>query len=100
MKYALLLIAVILLNACSGKPLTATECHAVTAREIDFAVSKAPASERVDFRAFLEARGHDALADCLAGKTYRRRDYDCMRAARDPQAIGRCIAAASKRLNR
>lgn len=95
------LLAVLLVTffvGCGQKPLSEAECQTLADKEIEFALSKAPAEEVEALRAFLEERSNTSNQQCMAGQTYHRSDYRCMVKANDPTSIGKCIASVNKRL--
>ena len=97
-RVLLIVPALLLLAACSAKPLTASECQLISNQEIAFAVSHVPPEDAASFREHLEQRASAGNAACVAGKTYTRSEYKCMARAKNPAAIGKCIAAVGRRL--
>ena len=96
--HVLAVFASVFVASCGGKPLTEIECRTLANKEIDFAVSKAPAGDAESLRAFLASKADEGNAQCMAGKTYRRSDYKCMIKAVDANEIGECIKKVNKRL--
>lgn len=99
MKLHILAVLVsVLVTACGSKPLTEAECQTLANKEIDFAVSQAPAGAAESVRDFLASKADEGNAQCMAGKTYSRSDYKCMVKAGDTDEIGECIKDVNKRL--
>ncbi|MGA0588490.1 hypothetical protein ACO2Q2_15390 [Dyella sp. KRB-257] len=91
-------LPVTFIAGCSQRPLTEAECQTLADKEIEFALSKAPAEEVEDLRAFLSSVAEGGTARCMAGETYRRSDYRCMVKADDANEIGECVNKVSRRL--
>jgi len=101
MKFRLLMMSsLVLVASCTGRPLAEIECQTMTDKETEFAASRMPTQDRDSFKEWV-SRDQDAyIAQCVAGKTYSRRDYKCAIRAEDMDALGKCIKAASDRINK
>lgn len=99
-KFVSVSLALLLLTACSSKPLSETECRMLVQKEIDFAISKAPPDEADSMRSFLSDSIEGGVARCVTGKTYNRSDYKCIVSAKSPDEIGVCIQEALKHIRR
>jgi hypothetical protein len=76
--YPVVFASLLFLCSCSSKPLTESECRSLAEKEIDFAVSKLPPREAESMRNFFSTKVDEGTKRCLSGKTYDRRDYQCM----------------------
>lgn len=88
----------VLLASCSSRPLTEAECQLISDKEIQYAVAHFPPEDAGSLRERLLKNAADGMAQCTAGKTYRRGDYKCLVKADTPESVGKCIAVVSKRL--
>ncbi len=88
----------VLIASCSGRPLTLAECRTVASKEVGSAISLAPAADAPSLKEHLMRNVASSTAQCVAGHTYRRSDYQCMIQAGDPRETRECIQELSARI--
>ena len=69
----------------------------MASKEVGSAISLAPAADAPSLKEHL-MRNVASSAQCLAGHTYRRSDYQCMIRAGDPRETRECIQEVSARI--
>lgn len=94
----ILVFCAVFITSCSGKPLSQAECQTVANKEIDYTISLAPASDVSSLKQHLVRDVSNSAAQCLAGHTYRRSDYQCMIRAGDSRETDECIQEVSARI--
>lgn len=96
-QWLFLVVSGVLLASCSSRPPSEAECQLISSKEIQYAVARFPPEEAEGLREHLLKSAGDGMAQCTAGKTYRRSDYKCLLKADTTEEIGKCIAVVNKR---
>lgn len=97
-QWFFVVVSGVLLASCSSRPPSEAECKLIADKEIQFAVAHVSSEDAESLREHLSKKAADGMAQCTAGKTYRRSDYKCLMKAGTTEEIGKCIAVVSKRL--
>jgi len=93
-KIGYCLASLIAVSGCTSDRLSEQECRAIRDREVAHMASLAPSSP-------LPPGADDrAIAQCVAGELYSRKDFECIAAASTDLAMSRCMAQAHEKAGR
>ncbi|MFA6231631.1 MAG: hypothetical protein WC617_15885 [Rhodanobacter sp.] len=70
----------------------------MASKEIDDAISLASPADAPSLKEHLMRNAASSTAQCLAGHTYQRHDYQCMIRAGNPRETYECIQEVSARI--
>jgi hypothetical protein len=97
MKRVLLVCLPLFIASCSSNtsPLSDSECKAVTDKEAQYLASKF--SKFPEMQASLLRLAESRAAQCTAGDSFNRADYECIMSASGDSEIDKCLRAGAKR---
>ena len=98
MKVSVAFAFALLLTACNSK-LTEAECAVMANREIQYIVQDLPAEEAEATKAFFAPSLRQGIDKCLAGETYKRKNYDCIVESNNNAETAECFAGAKTFIN-
>lgn len=89
-------VALSSVTACKDKPLTEAECSTVEHAYVDVLQTMPGEMNRGRVR-MAQLRAKDHIDECVAGKTYKREDYDCITDASNAEEKKQCFREANAR---
>ena len=101
-QWVVLLLALsVTLTACSGKPLTESECKQIYEIVVDSTIADlGPQFDTPAHKARLTAYAAPGISMCSAGQLYRRTDYDCLVGADTHDKVRRCLDAHDSKVRK
>jgi hypothetical protein len=97
MKNVLLicLLSIVIASCSSNKsPLSESECKTITDKEAQHLAGKF--AKFPDMQASVLKLSESRAAQCAAGESFNRADYDCIMSASGDSEIDKCLRAAAK----
>lgn len=94
----LLLVALVTIPGCKAERLSTQECQ--TIREHEFAYMNALLKPSTVDPRWANDASDKALAKCISGELYSRKDYECIVSATTSLAMSRCMAEAHEKAGR